>query len=552
MRLLFVFGFLLLMAAKLGRTADFADLEEIRANLNQLGALRGALDNIREWERDGLARRIDQLGIAAVSGLNEVAPELLAMVDTGTEQRAEVIELLDEAAALALERSRDLESRAARERQSVPKFTQSAEADIARAFIEGLTLTREQYLTELVEQAKLRREAGLEYSSILENTRQQVALMVETLTGQIRLDSSSLRELRSRLSGQPLDENLNRAITLVQAKQYRTLDNLERLLEAADRLGLATAEQRGLLLRERGQVGLELLRRDVFAQLWNEQLRGLRDGAARLGPNILFRTLLFVVVVFLGWLAARLIRIPVRAMLYRESVTLSVLLRDVLVSLFGALVLVAGFILALAVVGVSLGPLLAGIGVLGIILGLAVQDSLSNLAAGAMILIYRPYDMDDHINVNGAEGLVKRMNLLATTLSTLDNQSVVIPNGRIWGDTIINYTAHRVRRVDIKVTVAYREDVDRVIAVLAGLLEKLEYVLEKPEPLVHVSGMEDSAVALMVKPWVKTVDYWPAVRDLNRQIKKTLDAEGIEIPFPQRVVRLLSHDGVKENVPGPA
>ena len=222
---------------------------------------------------------------------------------------------------------------------------------------------------------------------------------------------------------------------------------------------------------------------------------------------------------------------------------LSILVRDTLTVLSGVAVLVAGAVVALATIGVSLGPIFAGIGVIGILVGLAVQDSLSNLAAGMMILITRPFDVDDHIQVAGANGTVKRMNWLATTIMTFDNQMLVVPNRRIWGDTITNFTATHVRRVDVKVNFAYAEDSDRVHQVLMDVLEQHPDVLEKPEPQVHMVGMEDSAVAMVVKPWVRTEQYWSAFWDLNRAIKKRFDAEGIEIPFPQRVVTLLSPDG---------
>lgn len=148
--------------------------------------------------------------------------------------------------------------------------------------------------------------------------------------------------------------------------------------------------------------------------------------------------------------------------------------------------------------------------------------------------------MDDHIKVSQAEGLVKKMNLLATTIVTWDNQTLTVPNARIWGDTIVNFTARHVRRVDLKVNCAYREDPDRVIDILLSLLKDHEDVLDSPAPLVHMAGMEDSAIAIMVKAWVRTEHYWEVYWDLMRLIKKRFDREGIEIPFPQRVVTLRS------------
>lgn len=519
---------------------EVAELAEVRAQLARVEQLIAAVDSVREWDRDGLNTRIDQLGIKMLTQLNEIAPALLAAPDLDAGERARVVKLLELGAALVLQREQILEQRAAAERELLAKFEQSAQADIARAFIEDLSSMRKDYLAAFIQQAFIRRAAGLEFEPMLREARDRLSLIMERLMGQIRLDAMSLDELRSRLTEEPTDEDLQHALELVEIKQTRNLHSLERTIEIGEGLGIATAEQRGLLIRERGQVGLEILQRDVFSKLWEEQFDQLRKSLARSGPDTLFRLLLFVVVVIVAWGVARFIRIPVRAMINRERFHLSILLRETLISFSSISVFLIGLVVALATIGVSLGPLLAGLGVISILVGLAVQDSLGNLAAGAMILAYRPYDVDDHIEVAGAEGVVKRMNLLATTVTTFDNQTLVVPNRLIWGDKIVNFTATHVRRVDVRVNVSYTEDPDRVKAVLMELLRQHEHVLEKPEPQVHMVAMEDSSVAMVAKPWVRTENYWSTLWDLHSIIKKRFDAEGIEIPFPQRVVTLLS------------
>jgi small conductance mechanosensitive channel len=521
-------------------TGEVKELDEVRAQLAKVTQLIAAVDAVREWHRDGLNVRIDQLGIRVLTRLNEIAPRLLAAFESGTRERSQLEGLLEQSAALALQRIQVLEQRAAAEREPLPKFEQNAQADIARAFIEDLTSMGKDYIEAYIHQAEIRRAAGLESEPMFQKARERLSLIIERLMGQVRLDAMSLDELRARRAEEPLREDLQKAVDLVQTKQTRNLHNLERAIEIGGNIGIATAEQRSLLIRERGQVDLEILQRDVFSKLWDEQFSRLSESLARNGPDVLFRFLLFSFVVVVAWAVSRLIRHPVRALVHRERLGLSYLLRDTLVTLSSFAVFLLGLVVALATLGVSLGPIFAGLGVIGILVGLAVQDSLGNLAAGAMILVYRPYDVDDRVKVAGAEGIVKRMNLLATTVATIDNQMLVVPNGRIWGDTIVNLTANRVRRVDVKVNVSYAEDPDRVHAVLMDVLEQHEHVLAKPEPEVHMVGMEDSAVAMVVKPWVRTEHYWSTLWDLNRKIKKRLDAEGIEIPFPQRVVTLRS------------
>lgn len=537
-----LFWFLALSSTSVLWASDRTDLADVRVMFDRVETLKADLGSVHEWQQDGFNRHIDHLTIKALARLNATAPAILSGPEIDQSQRHELLKLLDEAVELALERDEVLDRRVAAERELVPKFEQSPEADIARAFMEGLVLFRERYLTELAEQAKVRQAAAIASDALLEKVRNRVAPMVEALSGQIRLDAMTLDELQSRLTGEPLDEDLKGAIKLVQAKQSRNLDRLERILGASTRLGVDITEQRSLLVRERGEIDIGLLQSEVFAHLWHEEWQQLRESFAHNGPNLLLRTLLFVCILVLAGVVAKLIRIPLRALLAREGIKVSILLRDIMISLSSAVVLLVGLIIALTAMGVSLGHLFAGLGVIGIIVGLAVQDSLRNLAAGVMILVYRPYDVDDHIKLGSEDGYVKRMNLLATTISTLDNKSVIIPNGQIWGETIINFTANRIRRVDIKTSVAYSEDLDRVEAALLDLLENLDYVLKKPEPAVHVCGMEDSAVGIVVKSWVRTQDYFPAYWDLNRRVKQRLDAEGIEIPFPQRVVTMRAQD----------
>nr|WP_277602436.1 mechanosensitive ion channel family protein [Parahaliea mediterranea] len=195
-----------------------------------------------------------------------------------------------------------------------------------------------------------------------------------------------------------------------------------------------------------------------------------------------------------------------------------------------------GFLMALSQMGISLGPMLAGLGVAGFIVGFALQDTLSNFASGAMILIYRPYDVDDYVEVAGVAGLVKKMTLVSTTIATFDNQILVVPNNKIWGDVIKNVTQQRVRRVDLMFGISYSDDIPRTEAVLQDVVTSHEKVLRSPEPAIKVHSLGDSSVNIAVRPWVRTEDYWDVYWDLTRAVKMRFDEEGITIPFPQRDV----------------
>lgn len=209
-------------------------------------------------------------------------------------------------------------------------------------------------------------------------------------------------------------------------------------------------------------------------------------------------------------------------------------MESILISISFGVAFVIGLVIALSTIGISLMPMLAGLGVVGIVIGFALQDTLSNCASGWMILIYRPYDIDDHVIAGGAEGSVKKMNLVSTTIATFDNQRLVIPNSKIWGDVITNLTANHTQRVSIPVNIAYGEDLDRAERILRDEIAAQEGVLNKPEPSVFVNSTGRSEVVMVVHVWVRKPDFWPLLRSLTKRIKQRLDEEGVEIPFSKQ------------------
>jgi small conductance mechanosensitive channel len=226
----------------------------------------------------------------------------------------------------------------------------------------------------------------------------------------------------------------------------------------------------------------------------------------------------------------------------RSTARFSTLLKDVLVSVSGAAVMLLGILVALSQVGVSLGPALAGLGVAGFIMGFALQDTLGNFAAGGMILFYQPYDVDDFVEVAGAIGLVKKMTLVSTTINTFDNQTLIIPNSKIWGDVIKNVTAQRTRRVDLEFGISYGDDIDKAERILKEIVESHDKVLAEPAPNIRLHKLGESSVNFVVRPWTKTPDYWEVYWDITREVKVRFDRDGISIPFPQRDVHIHQQD----------
>lgn len=257
------------------------------------------------------------------------------------------------------------------------------------------------------------------------------------------------------------------------------------------------------------------------------------EGGLRWGKSLLS----FILIV----LAAKVASV-ILGRLTRKAVEMnkkcSDLLRDFLVNIVHKAVFVVGVVVALSMLGINIGPLVAGIGAIGFIVGFALQGTLGNFAAGLMILTHRPYDVGDVVQTAGVTGFVQSMNLNTTTIKTFDNQVVVVPNGSIWGNNIINVTGNSTRRVDMLFGISYSDDMAKAQRILEDILKSHPLVLEEPAFNVKVHELGDSSVNFICRPWTKTSDYWTVYWDVTRSVKERFDAEGVSIPFPQRDVHL--------------
>jgi small conductance mechanosensitive channel len=196
-------------------------------------------------------------------------------------------------------------------------------------------------------------------------------------------------------------------------------------------------------------------------------------------------------------------------------------------------------IAALARVGVQTGSFIAVVGAAGLAVGLALQGALANFAAGVLLLIFRPFKTGDLIEGAGTLGVVKEISIFTTVLNTPDNKRVIVPNGKLMGDNITNYSAEDTRRVDLVIGVSYSADLKKTAEVIMDVLKTDELVLDDPAPNVAVLELADSSVNFVVRPWTKTDTYWDVYFGTTQKVKERLDAEGIEIPFPQRDVHMI-------------
>ncbi|MBN2492600.1 MAG: mechanosensitive ion channel [Planctomycetes bacterium] len=258
-----------------------------------------------------------------------------------------------------------------------------------------------------------------------------------------------------------------------------------------------------------------------------------KEGGLRWAKNIGFFILTLIVFILLGRILGGIVSRAMRG--FRRT---SDLLREFFVNSVRKLTIFIGVVVALSYLEVEIGPFLAAIGAAGFVVGFALQGTLSNFASGVMILLYRPYDIGDAVSVAGVSGSVDAMTLVSTTVRSWDNQRIVIPNNKIWGDVITNITGNTTRRVDMVFGVSYGDDIDQAQAILEDIVSRTEGVLKDPAPTIKMHELADSSVNFVVRPWTKTSDYWDVYWAVTREVKKRFDAEGISIPFPQQDVHL--------------
>jgi small conductance mechanosensitive channel len=245
-----------------------------------------------------------------------------------------------------------------------------------------------------------------------------------------------------------------------------------------------------------------------------------------------------IIILTLGWIAARIGRRVTGKLLERSKVDPAVI--SFVTSLVYFLILTFTVLATLAKFGIQTASFVAILGAAGFAVGFALQGSLANFAAEVLILLLRPFKVGDYIMGAGEEGTVKEITLFTTVLATLDNIKVMVPNGKLFGDVIRNVTAYDTRRVDLLVGISYGSDIQKAYDVVTDLMKQDARILSDPAPQVAVSELGDSSVDFVIRPWVKTEDYWSVKFDLIRRIKEAFDKNGIEEPFPQRTIHMIS------------
>ena len=259
-----------------------------------------------------------------------------------------------------------------------------------------------------------------------------------------------------------------------------------------------------------------------------EMLDTLVNGAV----NLLIAIVIFVV----GKWIARRVQKALEMILKSRSVD------SVLVKFLGTvvytLIIVAAIIAAVDQLGIPATSFMAILGAAGLAIGLALKDSLSNFASGVMLVLFRPFTKGNFIDAGGIQGTVDEIHLVSTIMTTPDNKQIIVPNSVMYGSPIINYSAKDTRRVDMVVGVGYGDDLKVAARVLSKVCADNPRVLDTPETKVFINNLGDSSVDFVVRPWVKSEDYWTVLAEVLETAKVELEAAGCNIPFPQRDVHL--------------
>ncbi|HIF9234752.1 TPA: mechanosensitive ion channel domain-containing protein [Photobacterium damselae] len=325
---------------------------------------------------------------------------------------------------------------------------------------------------------------------------------------------------------------------LAQRKVASDTQSLTYLAGVADKMGIDTSEYKQQLFETTGNVTNDLLNTKVIWSIVSSWTHELGSWVFANAPQMLFKILIFVLIIFLARVLKNLTRKMVKRAVTSPNLKMSQLMQEFFISMSGKGVFCIGLLIALSQIGLDLTPILTGFGVAGVIIGFALQDTLSNFASGMMLLIYRPFDVGDFVEAGSVSGKVSHMSLVNTTIKTFDNQIIIVPNSKIWGDIIKNVTHERVRRVDMIFGISYSDDIELTEKVLHEIVESHESVLSSPEPTIKLHTLNSSSVDFIVRPWVKTEDYWDVYWDITREVKMRFDREGISIPFPQQDVHL--------------
>jgi small conductance mechanosensitive channel len=530
-------------ASAFAASHDFASLEQA---LTDIEVQKETIKDLqrRVAKSEGLAKRafevrLDKTWLALLEqGLNfahEVA-EKKGVVSDIDKYRVAAIKTLDSQNELAYNLAEQIQTRIKIPDPGLP----AAEQAVAYTKIFAIQDSLNQAYDLLIQSLELAKTYQLDVAEETDTLKRTLADRATDQAIFLEMLMHDVIALRSNLAALPADDETQARLAVLSKQVHSLAGGLSTLLVMMDSLNMETSAYRELVLSATGEITSDVFEVSVITNLFIGWGQTLWNVIIEDGPDLIFKILLFFIIVYLFRKLANVVQKVTEEGLKRSHLQLSELLRRMVVSTIRNTIIVLGLLIALSQVGFSLGPVLAGLGVVGVVIGFALQDTLSNFASGMMILTYRPYDVGDLIEAAGVYGRVSDMSLVNTTIMTLDNQTIVMPNNKIWGDVIKNVQAQTRRRVDMKFGISYSDDIPKAEQVLQSILDADDRILSDPKPIIRVHELGDSSVNIIVWPWVNRDDYWDVYWDVTRAVKIQFDKEGLSIPFPQRDVHIFT------------
>ena len=321
-------------------------------------------------------------------------------------------------------------------------------------------------------------------------------------------------------------------LNLLREERTALVDRTRIVLKAYEEKGGDPATQ-ALYLDAVSGIRLEI---DDLESLWAAIAGWLRssEGGMRWAVNLVK----FVAIVVVFYLISLLVGRTSKLFLGMSD-DMSTILRNFVARNTKRIIFIIGLIVGLTALEINIGPVLALIGAAGFVVAFALQETLGNFASGIMILLYRPFDVGDSVEVADVSGSVASLNLVSVTIKTFDNRVTIVPNNQVWGSVIVNSSTSATRRIDLVFGIGYADDMAKAQSIMEDLVSSHELVLKDPQPTIRVSELGESSVNFICRPWVKKDDYATVTSDLLRHVKESFDAEGISMPFPQREIHII-------------
>ena len=471
-------------------------------------------------------KQISTAEIAVKDKLREISAaetyeSALDAVEKANNKAAEATDA-EAAAASVREAEQALEDAAVEGKAAVAKVEGNAETASVTAIAAKLA----------AEKAALEKErkaaAGKQGADEAEAEEDDDASQAKTDATREKLDAAVAKRNEDR-------KNLLAYLADLRGEQTSLIDRTNLAIEAFELKGGKAEEVEEYRQYVTAVAGIEVDVTDISAT-WATLTGWLfsEEGGLRWVKNIS----LFLAIVFVAMFLARIVGKAIERVMARSNQT-SQLLGDFLVVTSRRLVLAIGIIIGLAALEVNIGPLLAVIGAAGFVIAFALQNSLGNFASGILIMVFKPFDVGDVVEIGGVLGKVKSMNLLSVLIHTPDNKAVIIPNNNIWSDSITNVTGTDSRRVDLIFGIGYGDDIEKAQGIMEQVVSEHPMVLKDPEPVIRVHELADSSVNFICRPWVKTEDYWDVFWDVTRSVKERFDQDGVSIPFPQQDIHVI-------------